>query len=106
LAASIANRARDKLRRKSRQDVTLLAVPELLGGSPEPSVQLAESEENKRLWNALAELPYEQREVITLHLHGRMTFKEIAAYCNVSINTVQSRYRYGIDKLRTILKGN
>jgi len=51
----------------------------------------------------MAELPVEQREVITLHLHAGLTFREIALQLGLSINTVQSRYRYGIEKLRTLL---
>ena len=61
-------------------------------------------EEAASLYGALAELPYEQREVIVLHLHGELRFREIARYQGVSTNTVQSRYRYGLDKLRTLLK--
>jgi len=49
-------------------------------------------------------LPYEQRETITLHLHGGLTFREIAEHQDVSINTAQSRYRYGLDRLRSILE--
>jgi DNA-directed RNA polymerase specialized sigma24 family protein len=52
---------------------------------------------------ALAELPYEQRETVVLHLKGGMKFREIAAMQSVPINTVQGRYRYGLDKLRSIL---
>ncbi len=52
---------------------------------------------------ALAELPYEQREVIVLHQHGALTFEEISRQLVLSINTVQSRYRYGLDKLRAQL---
>ena len=61
------------------------------------------NEESRRLSKALAELAYEQRETVVLHIQGEMKFKEIAEIQNVSINTVQSRYRYGIEKLRTIL---
>lgn len=60
-------------------------------------------EEAARLYRALSELPYEQREVITLHLHGAMTFQQIARQQDLSINTVQSRYRYGLEKLRATL---
>jgi len=34
-----------------------------------------------------------------------LTFKEIARIQDVSISTVQGRYRYGIDKLRSLLNG-
>ncbi len=40
-----------------------------------------------------------------MHLQVAMTFKEIAVSQNVSINTVQSRYRYGLQKLRSLLDG-
>jgi len=33
-----------------------------------------------------------------------MKFKEIAKLQNISIKTAQSRYRYGVEKLRAILK--
>ncbi len=62
-------------------------------------------EELRRLADALALLPYEQREVVVLHLKGDLTFREIAAVQGGSINTVQSRYRYGIEKLRSLLNG-
>lgn len=54
---------------------------------------------------SLARLPAEQREVIVLKLwHGR-TFEEIGLLAGVSPNTVAARYRYGLTKLRTTLKG-
>jgi DNA-directed RNA polymerase specialized sigma24 family protein len=34
-----------------------------------------------------------------------MTFRQIAKIQNTSINTIQGRYRYGMDKLRSILNG-
>ena len=40
-----------------------------------------------------------------LHLHGQMTFHAIAKARQISTNTAKSRYRYGIDKLRSILNG-
>lgn len=49
---------------------------------------------------ALAELPAEQREVITLKVWGEMTFAEIAAALGISANTAASRYRYGLSELR------
>ena len=53
--------------------------------------------------DALSQISYEQREIISLHAQTGMKFKTIAELQNVSINTVQSRYRYGLDKLRSIL---
>ena len=63
------------------------------------------SEESQRLNLAIAQLPNEQREVIVLRLKGEMTFREIAKLHDVSVNTIQGRYRYGLNKLRSILNG-
>jgi len=56
------------------------------------------------LQSALKELPTEQREVIMLHIWGRMSFEDIAGALDVSPNTAASRYRYGISKLREQFK--
>jgi len=49
---------------------------------------------------ALKELPCEQREVIMLRVWGGMTLEEAAAILEIPANTVASRYRYGLAKLR------
>jgi len=54
---------------------------------------------------ALAELPDDQKEIIILKIFQDFTFKEIASVCGLSINTAASRYRYGIEKLRSSLEG-
>ena len=56
------------------------------------------------LQSALKELPEEQREVIMLHVWGQMSFEDVAEALNISPNTVASRYRYGISKLREQFK--
>ena len=68
-----------------------------------PEQWIIDSEQLTLLNNAMAQLPNQQREVIILHAQGEMKFKAIAELQGVSINTVQSRYRYGLDKLRSIL---
>lgn len=52
------------------------------------------------LQRALTELPDEQREVIVMRIWSGMTLEEIAASKEVSLNTVASRCRYGLEKLR------
>ncbi len=63
------------------------------------------NEQLRILSDALAELPFEQREVIMLHLQSAMTFSAIAKARGISANTAKSRYRYGLDKLRLLLNG-
>jgi RNA polymerase sigma-70 factor (ECF subfamily) len=53
---------------------------------------------------ALLTLPIEQREVIVLKVYEGMTFAEIAKITKMRPNTVASRYRYAIEKLREMLK--
>lgn len=55
---------------------------------------------------ALSRLPSEQREVILLKVFEDFSFKEIAGICRLSPNTVASRYRYGIQKLQSIMEGH
>jgi len=58
----------------------------------------------ERIGWALRDLPAEQREVIVLKCWQDMTFREIAELLKVPPNTVASRYRYAVDKLRQCLK--
>jgi RNA polymerase sigma-70 factor (ECF subfamily) len=53
---------------------------------------------------ALTRLPPVQREIVVLKTYQDKTFREIGAMLEVSLNTVASRYRYGMEKLRTLLK--
>jgi RNA polymerase sigma-70 factor (ECF subfamily) len=52
---------------------------------------------------AMRELPVEQREVVHLHVFEGWTFQEVADGCGESINTVASRYRYALARLRETL---
>jgi len=104
LAGAIVNKARDRLRRESRQvdcpiDELQLEEPPL-----HPDEQLICDEQTSALLQAIARLPVEQREVFVLYTQRAMSFRRIAGQQRVSIRTVHSRYRYAINKLRTLLK--
>jgi RNA polymerase sigma-70 factor (ECF subfamily) len=107
LATAVVNRVRDVFRKNHRMATTVdiygIDLPDTHSTEPDTSVLF--TEEAHRLSQALSELPPEQRESVVLHIKGRMKFKEIAKLQNVSINTVQGRYRYGLAKLRSILDG-
>jgi len=59
-----------------------------------------DSSEAIALEQAVKELPSEQREVIMLRVWGGMTLEEAAVILEIPANTVASRYRYGLAKLR------
>jgi RNA polymerase sigma factor (sigma-70 family) len=63
--------------------------------------ELAEIGEFKqRAAAALKNLSDDERETVVAHLYGDMTFSQVAAVREISINTVTSWYRRGMDKLR------
>jgi len=104
LATCVVNRVRNANIARQRQETAGLNEAEsAVSNSKRPEQWIIDSEQLRQLNNALAQLPYQQREVIILHAQGRMKFKAIAELQDVSINTIQSRYRYGLDKLRSIL---
>ena len=105
LISSVANRARDRLRKNAK----LLDRAENFGCSAcntDPLKVLIEREQSARIFNTLMRLPYDQREVFVLHVQAGMKFKKIAELQNISIKTVISRYRYGIEKLQELLERN
>jgi len=104
LATCVANRVRNSNRAGQRHEtVALDETSPVTSDSQRPDRWIVQNEELQRLNNAMAQLPYTQREVVILHVQGGMKFRAIAKSQNVSINTVQSRYRYGLDKLRSLL---
>ncbi len=101
--ANIARQRQSALGRLPAETAGLNEAESAVSNSKRPEQWIIDSEQLRQLNNAMAQLPHQQREVIILHLQGRMKFKAIAESQSVSINTVQSRYRYGLDKLRSIL---
>ena len=103
LATCAANGARSLLRKKKLQAASVdFATEPLAKESPCP-IETQETAEQIRLH--LASLPDQQREVVVLRVKAGLKFKDIARIQEVSIPTVQGRYRYGIDKLRSLLNG-
>ncbi len=104
LTTSVVNRVRDRYRKKRHHLVELDEAHQVASDSGDPERSAIFDEESRLLTDAMAQLPLEQRETIALHLNGGMKFKEIARIQGIPTSTVQGRYRYGIGKLRKILK--
>jgi len=68
-----------------------------------PERSLSEFEQRRRLQCALDELPADQREVLLLRLEQELTLEQIGAITGVGRETVKSRLRYAMDKLRARL---
>ncbi len=105
LATAVCNRARDQIRANKRQLAKLDESDPVSTSSDGPEQLIIYSEESQRLNDAVVQLPQPQREVVVLHLKGEMKFREIAKLQGESINTILGRYRYALNKLRSILDG-
>lgn len=106
LATCVANNARNRNKSQRRRNSAVPDEANVAGtDSDNPELSAVFDEELRQLSQALGQLPYEQREVLLLHSYSGMKFKAIAQQQCVSINTVQGRYRYALDKLRSMLNG-
>jgi RNA polymerase sigma-70 factor (ECF subfamily) len=107
------NRLIDRWRATGRVEL-VTAAPDDEGEDPldtipgarenEPDMQANARELSARLHAALAMLPAAQREAFLLHQEGGLDLAEISALTGVGVETVKSRLRYAIAKLRIELK--
>jgi RNA polymerase sigma-70 factor (ECF subfamily) len=110
------NRAVDRLRRNGVRKTESLDHPanphdnegeaqvaKIVTDDPDPESEAQSLELGKALEAALASLPADQREVFWLKERSGLSVGEIAVITGVSQNTVKSRLRYALEKLRAIL---
>jgi len=106
LVTSVINRVRNYRRDSTRHGETSLDGADSIHASDRGPLQWAILDEQLTILSrALQGLPYEQREVISLRMEMDMPFRRIATLQSVSVNTVKGRYRYGIERLRSLLNG-
>jgi RNA polymerase sigma-70 factor (ECF subfamily) len=65
--------------------------------------KITRQQSHDRVRVMLDQLPEDQREVIVLRHYADLSFKEIAAMTNCSINTALGRMRYGLINLRKMM---
>ena len=73
---------------------------------PDPSTperELSEFEQRRLLQRAIERLPDEQRSVVLLRLEQELSLEEIGEVTGAGRETVKSRLRYAMDKLRAEL---
>ena len=103
LCVAVCNRVRDLVRMRVRQGVEPDMPQAGFGVAASPDALAAHAEQAERLRAALLLLPAEQREVVLLRSRAALPFKEIARSQGIGVNTAQARYRYGIDRLRSLM---
>ena len=84
-------------------DEVLVGFP----GLPEddPALALDQSEQMQRLAGLVEALPTEQRAVLLMRAEGDLTLEESAATVGTGRETIKSRLRYALAKLREGLRG-
>ena len=86
---------------RNSEDKDIFEVLNFADDSAETTMMKRQS--HHRVREMLERLPEDQREVIILRHFADMSFKEIAAATNCSINTALGRMRYGLINLRKLM---
>ena len=94
------NLAFDALRRRSTRQAALQRFEQEFPGWFLPAADAEAEEVRAQITAALSTLPEEQRSVIHLHVWEELSFREIGELLGLPTQTVASRYRYGLEKLR------
>ncbi len=94
--------AREQLRQWEDEDASIDDYPAPADATPPAAVERLQLKE--RIVAALAELPAPQREAFLMAEEGGMTLDEIANATGTGRETVKSRLRYALGKLRHALK--
>lgn len=92
------NRYRGDARRQHREETYASEYQPLFLDPASPGL-------GHEVQRALDQLPQDQKDVIVLKVWGDQTFEHIAQALEISPNTAASRYRYGLDHLRRLMKG-
>jgi RNA polymerase sigma factor (sigma-70 family) len=104
LFTCVVNRVRNRVRDANRHGQTAIdEVDSPVCSQPGPHHWAVLNEQLAALSEALKQLPYEQREVVCLHMEANLSLGQIAALQKTPVNTVKGRYRYGMEKLRSLL---
>ena len=97
-----SNMAYDRMRHKKKQMRALEDYALILESDETAGIS---GEEAQNLNRALVSLPAEQRETVVMKFYLKKTFWEIAESVGVSENTISSRYRYAMQKLKAFMEG-
>lgn len=100
LYRSARNAALRQLRRRGNERLGEAMDAALLLPDERVDREQRDHDEIAALKEQFATLPDEQREVLILKLFQDLTFEEIALFTDTPLQTVASRYRYALNKLK------
>ena len=105
----ISNLSKTWLKRRSNRDNKMIDVEDnsfLLVDRNTPEDSLVKKETIAQLREALLQLDFEDREIITLQHFRGMSYDEISALLEIPKGTVMSRLYYARKKLASIMRQN
>jgi RNA polymerase sigma-70 factor (ECF subfamily) len=104
----VDNACTDQLRKHKVSVISFddIRADEIPSGQQTPVEVAAAADEMRRAEELLRSLPTRQAEVIRLRVFDELRLSQIADVLGCSIDTVSSRLRYGLEKLRKIIRRN
>ena len=100
--AAVRNAALDQA---ARSDLSVGLPASIFDGqAADPAKHAVEAESQRRLREAIDDLPDPQRQVVVLKAYAGLTFEQIAEVCGQPLSTVASRYRRVLEKLKQQLE--
>lgn len=95
----------DRVRREVRwQELTEEQAEAIPSDDPAPDDRVSERQRQVRVQAVLADLPADQREVVTLAFIDGLSHSEIAGQLSLPLGTVKSRMRLAYQKVRDALE--
>ena len=107
--ASVRNAALEQMRQRRRAGRLATAGVSLLESGPsdtgpdDPASNALEAERQRHVRRAVETLPTRQRQVVVLRLHSGLTFQQIAEVFGEPLQTVASRYRRALGRMKETL---
>ena len=86
-----------------KEDVDYRFEEEIIDSSPLPDELFEQKNLREILNSAIEQLSLKDQTILFLYYNDHFTLREIASSLDESLNTVKSRYRRALKKLRTIL---
>ena len=95
--AAVRNAARDQLRRRRN---TAQLPESIFDNQPTPESAALSDESRQIIRNEIGSLADDQRQVVVMKVYGELTFDQIAQALGEPLQTVASRYRRAMQKLK------
>ncbi len=97
---AVRNAALDQKRRLRFRSASPVSIFDVAEPVAKDDVAWDGLERTKVIDAAIATLPQDQREAVMMHLYTGLTFAQSAQVLGVPLQTLASRYRRGLEKLR------